>query len=117
MQCAAEQCAALTLVNRTVSKLPPLVSAIAAFYPSEQLASIGDTELDGAIQHADLIVNCTAIGMKTDDFSPVPAALRASSPLTLKMVCVQPLNQSFLLQFFQMLVKKPVCFRDHPLVK
>ena len=88
MQCAAEQCAALTLVNRTVSKLPPLVSAIAAFYPSEQLASIGDTELDGAIQHADLIVNCTAIGMKTDDFSPVPAALLSSRQLVYDTIYV-----------------------------
>lgn len=88
MQCAAEQCAALTLVNRTVSKLPPLVSEIATFYPSELLAAIGDTELDSAVQHADLIVNCTAIGMKADDLSPVPAALLSSRQLVYDTIYV-----------------------------
>ena len=74
MQCAAEQCAGLTLVNRTVAKLPPLASELARFLPTERLALTSDADLTGSVQHADLIVNCTAVGMKADDLSPISAA-------------------------------------------
>lgn len=88
MQCASEQCATLTLVNRTLSKLPVLVSEIASFYPAERLALTSDAELEGAIQHAELIVNCTAVGMKADDLSPVPAAFLSARQLVYDTIYV-----------------------------
>ncbi len=68
MQCAAEQCAGLQLANRTVSKLPPLAAEIAAFYPREKIFTTTD------LSAVDLIVNCTAVGMKADDLSPIASA-------------------------------------------
>ena len=88
MRCASEQCAALTLVNRTLSKLPLLAAEMAAFYPLERLALIGDTDIEDSIQHADLIVNCTAVGMKADDVSPVSAALLSSRQLVYDTIYV-----------------------------
>ncbi len=85
MQCATEQCATLTLVNRTVAKLPALAAEIATFYPTEHLALTGDLS---AVQHADLIVNCTAVGMKADDLSPIPAALLSSRQLVYDTIYV-----------------------------
>ena len=77
MQCASAGARGLTLINRSVGKLQPLHDAIAAFYPRERLA-IGPWE-DDALAHAlgvsDLVVNCSALGMKTGDPSPIPAAL------------------------------------------
>ncbi len=67
MQCAAEGCATLTLANRTADKLPPLAAEIAAFYPAEKISLTTD------LAAVDLIVNCTAVGMKPDDLSPIPA--------------------------------------------
>ncbi len=68
MQCAAEQCAGLQLANRTTAKLPPLAAEIAAFYPREKISITTD------ISTVDLIVNCTAVGMKPEDVSPIPSA-------------------------------------------
>ncbi len=67
MQCAAEGCATLTLANRTAEKLSPLAAEIAAFYPAEKISLTTD------LAAVDLIVNCTAVGMKLDDLSPIPA--------------------------------------------
>ena len=77
MHCASSGARGLTLLNRSVEKLQPLHDAIAAFYPRELLA-LGPWE-DAALAHAldvsDLIVNCSALGMKPGDASPIPAAL------------------------------------------
>ena len=77
VQCASAGARGLTLINRSVEKLQPLHDAIAAFYPRELLA-LGPWE-DAALAHAldvsDLIVNCSALGMRADDPSPIPAAL------------------------------------------
>ena len=67
MQCAAEGCATLTLANRTAEKLLPLAAEIAAFYPAEKISLTTD------LAAVDLIVNCTAVGMKADDLSPIAA--------------------------------------------
>ena len=68
MQCAAEQCAGLQLANRTTSKLLPLAQEIAAFYPKEKISITTD------LSAVDLIVNCTAVGMKPEDVSPIASA-------------------------------------------
>ena len=88
MQCAEEQCVSLTLANRTFAKLPPLVADIAAFYPAGQLAITGDADLAGALEKADLVVNCTAVGMKADDVSPVPSGLLSRKHLVYDTIYV-----------------------------
>ena len=79
MQCASAGAHGLTLINRSVEKLQPLHDAITAFYPRELLA-LGpweDAALAQALDVSDLIVNCSALGMKPDDASPIPTALLA----------------------------------------
>ena len=78
MQCATEQCKELILANRTRSKLEPLVADLAAFYPTEQIRFAEDMLLQDAVERAELIVNCTSIGMREDDISPIPAGLLRS---------------------------------------
>ena len=77
MHCASAGARGLTLLNRSVVKLQPLYDAIAAEYPREQLA-LGPWEDDAlarALDVSDLIVNCSALGMRAADPSPIPAAL------------------------------------------
>ena len=83
MQCASDGARGLTLINRSVEKLQPLHDAIAAFYPPAQLA-LGpwdDEALALALDHSDLVVNCSALGMRAGDSSPVPAALLSARHL------------------------------------
>ena len=77
MHCASAGARGLTLINRSVEKLQPLYDAIAAFYPRESLALAPweDAALAHALDVSDLIVNCSALGMRADDASPIPAAL------------------------------------------
>ena len=79
MHCASSGARGLTLLNRSVEKLQPLHDAIAAFYPRERLilGSWEDAALAHALDVSDLVVNCSALGMKPDDVSPIPAALLA----------------------------------------
>jgi shikimate dehydrogenase len=88
MQCASEGCVSLTLANRTVEKLPRLATAIGAFYPPERIVLTSDSELAVALGSADLVVNCTAVGMKPDDVSPLPAALLAARHLVYDTIYV-----------------------------
>jgi len=83
MQCASDGARALTLINRSPEKLQPLHDAIAAFYPRESLALAAwdDAALARALAVSDLVVNCSALGMKPDDPSPIPASLLAARHL------------------------------------
>jgi len=83
MQCAEARSPRLTLINRDSTKLIPLQDALAAFYPREALA-IGpweDDALAAALDGTDLVVNCSALGMKAGDATPVPARLLARGHL------------------------------------
>ena len=83
MQCALERCPRLALVNRTREKLSALVSEIAGFFPEDRLAT-GDFAHDGLraqLAHTDLIINCTSLGMKPGEPSPIPAGLLAARHL------------------------------------
>jgi shikimate dehydrogenase len=77
MQCAAENCPALTLLNRSLDKLEPLLADIAEVYPFDRVASgdLSDLFLKIGLANSDLVVNCTALGMKPGDKSPVPQRL------------------------------------------
>ena len=75
MQCAAENCPALMLINRSLEKLAPVLDDIAAIYPFDRVASgdFSEVFLRAGLATSDLVVNCTALGMKASDASPVPA--------------------------------------------
>lgn len=77
MQCAAENCPALMLINRNLEKLPPILDDLAAIYPFGRVASgdFSDLFLRAGLANSDLVVNCTPIGMKAGDRSPIPAKL------------------------------------------
>ena len=77
MHCATGNCASLFLVNRTLDKLAPLLDDLAAVYPASKVAAgdFSDVFLRAGLKTSDLIVNCTALGMKAEDKSPIRAAL------------------------------------------
>ena len=77
MQCAAEKCPALMLINRSLDKLEPILDDIAAIYPFDRVTSgdFSDVFLRVGLANSDLVVNCTSLGMKPGDASPIPAKL------------------------------------------
>jgi len=77
MHLAASGVRRLILLNRTFEKLQPLKKAVAAIYPRRFLTvrAWNDTTLAEALAVSDLVVNCSSLGMKPDDPSPIPAAL------------------------------------------
>ena len=83
MQCAEEQCPALTLLNRSLGKLEPLLEDIAKICPFDRVSSgdLSDLFLKVGLANSDLVVNCTSLGMKPGDPSPVPAKLLKASHL------------------------------------
>jgi shikimate dehydrogenase len=77
MQCASEGCPSLMLINRTLEKLNDLLEDLGAVYPADRVAA-GDFDeifLRAGLKTSDLVVNCTSLGMKTRDASPIPAGL------------------------------------------
>jgi shikimate dehydrogenase len=77
MHCASAQVPHLALVNRTVEKLKPLKEDLAEIYSRELVSALPwtDDALAEALEDADLVVNCSSLGMKPDDPSPIPADL------------------------------------------
>jgi shikimate dehydrogenase len=76
-QCASSGARRLILMNRSPEKLQPLHDTIAEFYPRERLfvCAWDEPTLAAALDHADLVVNCSSVGLKPGDASPIPAAL------------------------------------------
>ncbi len=84
MQCGIENCERLVLVNRTLEKARLLAAEIApsfqnprVFGPGERVEAVPwDHEvLRGQLQQTDLVINCTSLGMKRTDPSPLPSAI------------------------------------------
>ena len=84
MQCGIEQCERLVLVNRTPEKAQALAEELAPFFrapkvsgPGERLSVIqwDGTSLRAEMEHTDLVINCTSVGMKRTDSSPLAASL------------------------------------------
>ncbi len=75
MQCASAGCPSLMLVNRSLEKLEPLLDEIAAFYQQERIAAgdFAEVFLRAGLRTSDLVVNCTSLGMKAGDASPIAA--------------------------------------------
>jgi shikimate dehydrogenase len=77
MQCAYENCPRIVLLNRTVEKVGPLRRELGTFYPKEHLeiGRVEDTAIAAQLADSDLIINCTSLGMKPGDPSPIPGDL------------------------------------------
>jgi shikimate dehydrogenase len=71
MQCAQAGCPRLFLQNRSAEKLQPLAEDIAREFPQCSLQTSPLDELP--VDEIDLFVNCSALGMKADDPSVLPA--------------------------------------------
>ncbi len=83
MQCAIEKCPRIALINRTLEKLPPLREELAALIPGDHVAidNFDSGALEAQLAETDLVINCTSVGMKPDEPSPIPADLLASRHL------------------------------------
>jgi shikimate dehydrogenase len=90
VQCAMESCERLVLVNRSLEKAQSLASELALRFWSEKprgafdrLLAIPheDVLLQRELEHADLLINATALGMKRTDPAVIPARLICSKLL------------------------------------
>jgi len=86
MQCAAEGCERLVLVNRTREKAEQLAAELKHLFadarvagpvPRLQVSAWEEHALRFQLANSDLLVNATSLGMKRSDPSPVPASLLA----------------------------------------
>jgi shikimate dehydrogenase len=77
MQCASFKCPSLTLINRSLEKLNPMLDDLAQFYPEDQVdvGHFDEAFFKRTLPKVDLVVNCTPIGMQANDASPIPQAL------------------------------------------
>jgi shikimate dehydrogenase len=87
-QCADSKCERLALVNRDRGKAQSLADSLAPLFqgdtrllgPTERLkvASFDDDAIAAELEHTDLIVNCTPLGLRYSDPLPLaPRLLRA----------------------------------------
>ncbi len=84
MQCGIEGCERLALVNRTPEKARELAVELATSFagprvygPNARLEVVPWEEdaVRRQIEHTDLIINCTSVGMKASDPSPLSASI------------------------------------------
>ncbi|MHA3773966.1 shikimate dehydrogenase [Verrucomicrobiota bacterium sgz303538] len=84
MQCGIEECERLVLVNRTLEKVRELAAELEPLFagprvsgPVARLEAIPWEEADLRFQlaHTDLVINCTSLGMKRTDASPLPSSV------------------------------------------
>ncbi|MEO0448339.1 MAG: shikimate dehydrogenase, partial [Verrucomicrobiota bacterium] len=104
-QCAEERCERLVLVNRTRSKAEALAKELEPSLtkgrfvgpvPRLEVISWEDEEAIGqALDHVDLVVNCTNVGMKRSDPPLLPRNVLQPHHLLFDMV-YQPARTTFL---------------------
>jgi len=84
VQCAFEGCERLVLVNRTRERATALATELAPYFrsdrligPAERLVSIAHepAALRAELDHIDLLVNATSVGMKHSDPALIPQGL------------------------------------------
>lgn len=75
MQCAFEGSPRMSLINRTVEKVTPLADELQKEFPQSTVSvvSFDQAAVETQLAECDLIVNCTALGMKAGDPAPIPA--------------------------------------------
>ena len=86
IQCALEGCPRLILVNRTREKIESLAREIATFQPDRNV----EMQEEPDPGEADLIINATPIGMKSDDPPPMPAEAIEPRHFVLDMIYSPP---------------------------
>ncbi len=83
VQCAMEGCERLVLANRTPEKTKPLIKDLAGFFRTDRLVGPADrllaVPLEGPLlqeqlNHADLVINATSLGMRRTDPPVLPAS-------------------------------------------
>lgn len=91
MECAMRKCPRIALANRSVEKLAPLALELAAFFPGEHLSTTGlePASLGAELAESDLLINCTSVGMKADDPSPLPATVISARHLLYDTIYTQ----------------------------
>ena len=105
IQCALEKCERLVLVNRTAEKAKALAEELRPHFQGEHL--LGPVErlevvpweeaaLEQQLDHTDLIVNATSLGMKRTDPELLPASLIQPHHLIYDMV-YKPARTKFIL--------------------
>ena len=81
MQCVIEQCERLVLVNRTLEKASALADELRPMFkgphvsgPLARVQAVAWEEgvLRAQMEQTDLVINCSAVGMKRSDPSPLP---------------------------------------------
>jgi shikimate dehydrogenase len=82
-QCAFSGARRLILINRSPEKLQPLHDTIVETYSRERIfiCAWDEPTLAAALDHADLVVNCSSLGMKPGDPSPIAAPLLSRNHL------------------------------------
>ena len=87
LQCALEGCPRIALVNRTLEKVEVLAGEVSGVHPAgrseSEVYALGstDTSLAEQVAVADLILQCSSLGMHADDPSPLPVEFLQSSHL------------------------------------
>jgi shikimate dehydrogenase len=83
MRCASEGCPSMMLINRSLDKLEALLDELGAAFPQARTAA-GDFDeifLKAGLKMSDLVINCTSVGMKPGEKSPIPAKLLSAHHL------------------------------------
>ena len=77
MQCAFEGSPSVSLINRTVEKVNPLADEIRSEFQGcrVSVSSFDEFSIKEQLAQSDLIVNCTALGMKPGDAAPISGEL------------------------------------------
>lgn len=77
LYCGLAGCPEITLVNRTLSKAEELAAHLRALAtpPLVHICEPGSRELDELARKAELIIQCSSLGMHPDDPSPLEASL------------------------------------------
>ena len=95
IQCALEKCERLVLVNRTVEKVQALAEELRPHFASELVAgpverleclALDSPDMAHQLDHIDLIVNATSLGMKRTDPDLIAPALLQPHHLIYDMV-------------------------------
>lgn len=84
MQCGMEGCERLVLVNRTAGKARELAGELARHFRNPRVSGPGErllvapweeAALRAQMETTDLVINCTSVGMKRTDPSPLPSSI------------------------------------------
>jgi shikimate dehydrogenase len=88
VQCSMEFCERLVLVNRTHEKAKALAEELKPWFQNSKLVGPvarleavpwDESQIAFQLQHTDLVINATSMGMKLGDPSPLPSAILSPS--------------------------------------